>query len=78
MIPFKVLAPVLIAGTGIGWVISGVVQKPPKPTLLDYVNLSQDGKCIVSFKPDRENFAPKISGCTGGQEQCCIQLSEKK
>lgn len=67
--------------TGIGWVISGIVQRPPELTIRDFVNLSSDGKCITSFKKDREGNEPKIHGCTGGGGnggQCCTASSLEK
>lgn len=72
MIPFKIFAPVLIGLTGIGWVISGIVQRPAPKTIKDFVKLSSDGSCILEFFKDRNGVAPKIN-CQngGGTGECC-------
>ncbi|RAO95225.1 hypothetical protein DNK47_01215 [Mycoplasma wenyonii] len=72
MIPFKIFAPVLIGVTGLGWVISGIVQRPAPKTIKDFVKMSSDGRCITEFIKDRDGVAPTIN-CQngGGSNSCC-------
>lgn len=81
MIPFKVLAPVLVGLTGIGWVISGIVQDPRPLTLKDVTVWDESQNCIKSFKPDVTGFQPFKNGCPGGGgtsgNGCCIKMAGK-
>lgn len=72
MIPFKFFAPALIGLTGIGWVISGIVQRPAPKTIKDFLELGDNG-CIKSFKIDRDGFQPKIN-CGGALAEMVVAL----
>ncbi|RAO95228.1 hypothetical protein DNK47_01230 [Mycoplasma wenyonii] len=74
MIPFKFFAPALVGLTGVGWVISGVVQKPAPKTIMDFVEMGTGG-CIKGFKVDRVGNQPKISCTTGGGDSGCCSAS---